>query len=148
MTVAGYLSERVMAGADVEGYDLSDLRTGERLRLLRRASCPEGETVGQFAVDPAGFAAAGRIIARSRPTELFVLDELGRLELSGRGVWPAAGPILMEKGRNVLVVIREGLLDQYLALFSAAGGPAVSVVRLPASKDPEILVRAVAENRN
>jgi nucleoside-triphosphatase THEP1 len=146
LSIDGYLSERVMQGASVSGYNLLDLTTGEEFRLLRRSPRPGGETVGPFAVDPAGFAAAEAVILRSRPEDLLVLDELGRLELAGRGVWPAAEPILMDAGRKALVVIREELLENYLALFRA-GGRSVSVFPLPESKEPDGLLLAVAEGR-
>lgn len=143
LRVDGYLSERVMDGENVLGYDLLVLQTGERVRLLRCLAQPGGESVGRFTLDPEGFAAAAEVIVRSRPSDLLILDELGRLELAGRGVRPAVDLLLKDARRNVLAVIREDLLEAYLSLFRAAGGP-VSVFRLPASNGAEALVRAVA----
>ncbi len=143
LRVDGYLSERVMDGETVLGYDLLVLRTGERVRLLRRSGRPGGERVGRFTIDPEGFAAAAEAIGRSRPSDLLILDELGRLELAGRGVRPAVDLLLKDARRNVLAVIREDLLEAYLPLFQASGVP-VFVFRLPASNGAAALVRAVA----
>jgi nucleoside-triphosphatase THEP1 len=146
VAVDGYLSERVMDGVTAAGYDLVDLQNGRRCRLLRRSAGGGADHVGPFETDAEGFAAAEGIIARSRTSDLLVVDEMGRLELEGKGVWPAAGPVLREAGRRVLVVIREALLEDFQARFRTEG-TAVSFVRLPESKDPEVLARAIAEGR-
>lgn len=146
VAVDGYLSERVMDGETASGYDLVDLHTGRRRGLLRRSAGGGEGKVGPFETDAEGFAAAEGIIARCLPTALLVLDELGRLELEGKGVWLAAGPVLREPERRVLVVIREALLEDYRARFRTEGA-AILVVSLPESKDPEVLARVIAEGR-
>lgn len=146
ISIDGYLSERVMDGETAAGYDLVEIQTGRRCRLLRRSAGGGADEVGPFETDAEGFAAAEGIIARSRTSDLLVVDEMGRLELEGKGVWPAAGPVLREAGRKVLVVIREALLEDFQARFRT-GGAAVSVVCLPESKDPEVLAWAIAGER-
>lgn len=146
LPVEGYLSERIMEGTTVSGYDLVNLGTGKHHRLLRRSAGSRSAAVGPFDINPKGFAAARAIIERSDPSGLLVLDELGRLELEGKGVWPAADPVLGDNRRRVLVVIRESLLDEYQIRFRTAARP-VAVIRLPESKDPEILAGQVAGRR-
>jgi len=110
----GYLSQRVLDGENVNGYDLLDLRSGRRHSFLRREGSPEWPRVGQYTMNPDGLAAAEKILGRGLFSDLMILDELGRLELEGKGVWPAARPILTDDRRESLVVIRETLLDSYL----------------------------------
>ncbi|MHB8054155.1 MAG: nucleoside-triphosphatase [Candidatus Aminicenantales bacterium] len=141
----GYLSERIMNGATVSGYDLADLRTGTRHPFLRRRDGDEGSGIGPYALNPDGLAAAEKIIGGSRAVEPLVLDELGYLELGGAGVWPAAAPVFADSLRVCLVVVRETLLDDFRTRWPA--GIEISVVRLPASRDPEILVREMAKER-
>ena len=141
----GYLSERVMDGKTVAGYDLADLRSGGRVPFLRRPGPPEGTRVGSYGLFPDGLAAAEKIISRSRPSEPIVIDELGRLELEGTGVWPAAAPVFADVRRVCLVVVRDALFDHFRTRWPA--GVAISVVPLPASRDPEILVREILKER-
>ena len=103
-----------MDGESVSGYDLLDLRSGRRRSFLRREGSPEGMPVGQYVMNPDGLTAAEKILGRCASSDLLILDELGRLELEGKGVWPAARPILTDDRRESLVVIRETLLDSYL----------------------------------
>jgi nucleoside-triphosphatase THEP1 len=141
----GYLSERVMDGTIVSGYDLADLRSGGRRPFLRRRDREEGPKIGPYALNPDTLAEAEEIIGRSRPAELLIIDELGRLELEGGGVWPAAASIFADPLRTCLVVVREALLDDFRTRWPA--GIEISVVRLPASRDPEILVREIKTER-
>jgi nucleoside-triphosphatase THEP1 len=135
----GYLSERIMDGGTVAGYTLLDLRSGDRCSFLRREGPPDRPTAGPYAMNPDGLAAAEKIIGRCASSELLVLDELGRLELERKGVWPGAGPILTDDRRASLVVIRETLLDSYLS------GPLtdrpVRIVACSKSIDPDLFIR-------
>jgi len=94
---------------------------------------------------PDGLAAAEKIIGRSRPDEPLIIDEFGRLELEGTGVWPASEPVFADGRRICLVVIRKALLEDFRTRWPA--GMKISVVRLPASRDPEILVREILKGR-
>jgi nucleoside-triphosphatase THEP1 len=138
----GYLSERVLEGGELRGYDLTDLRTGARLPFLRRSGPREWPAVGPFVMDPNGLAAAERIIARGLPADLLILDELGRLESEGRGVWPAACPVLADPRRDSFVVIREGLLDSYRSRWEGEGVP-VRIVSVTDSADSENFLRGL-----
>jgi nucleoside-triphosphatase THEP1 len=140
----GYLSERVMEGKAVFGYDLVDLRSGGRRPFLRRRDRREGPGIGPYVLNPDGWTAAQKIIGRSRASELLVIDELGRLELEGTGVWPAAAPVFADGRRACLVVIRKALLDDFGTRWPA--GIEISVLELPASRDPEILVHELLKD--
>ncbi|MCX6567401.1 MAG: DUF2478 domain-containing protein [Candidatus Aminicenantes bacterium] len=141
----GYLSERVMEGKAVFGYDLVDLRSGGRRPFLRRRDRGAGPGIGPYALNPDGLAAAQKIIGRSRAAELLVIDELGRLELEGKGIWSAAAPAFADGRRSCLIVVREALLDDFRTRWPA--GIEISVVELPASRDPEILLREIGKDR-
>jgi nucleoside-triphosphatase THEP1 len=136
----GYLSERILEGGDLRGYDLADLRTGVRRPFLRRSGPLDWPAVGRFVMDPNGLAAAERIIARGLPADLLILDELGRLESEGRGVWPAARPVLADPRKDSLVVIREGLLDFFRMHWAGEGVP-MRIVSVAERVDPETVVR-------
>jgi len=50
-----------------------------------------------------------------------VIDELGKLELKGQGFFPAVKKIIaamqQQPGTNILIVVREGLVDEIARLF-------------------------------
>jgi nucleoside-triphosphatase THEP1 len=139
-SIAGFLSRRVMNGPRPEGYDLVDLKDGAVRPFLRRQGKANGERAGKYLIIPEGLRYANDAIRRSSPSELLVIDEVGPLELDGRGFWPSLSVALLDRNRKVLVVIRTGLVNRFKALFK---GHVVRVVRLD-KKARAILEREVA----
>jgi len=117
MTLDGFLSLRVMTGGETEGYDLLDIREGRSRPLLRRTDSGNGQRVGPYVMLPEGLAQANEIIGRSRSGDLLIVDEIGPLELGGRGFWPALKDQLFDDRRRSLVVVRESLSGQFRILF-------------------------------
>ncbi len=75
--------------AEPEGYYVEDILTRERKELARRLSRP-GESGLIFKFDPAAWEWAARKISEARRTcDILVVDEVGRLEASGKGHLPA-----------------------------------------------------------
>ncbi|MCX6564726.1 MAG: MoaD family protein [Candidatus Aminicenantes bacterium] len=118
MPLDGFLSLRVMMGGEIGGYDLFGIRDGQSQPFLRRTGPGEAQRVGPYVMLPAGLAKANEIIRRSRAGELLIVDEIGLLELEGRGFWHALKDVLFDEQRRSLVVVRESLLEQFRILFA------------------------------
>lgn len=113
----GFLSLRVMENERRVGYDLLDLKGDRSEPFLRVNGKPEGQCVGSYSVLPQGLALAERIINRSRAADLLIVDEIGPLELAGKGLWPALREAMKNVRRRFCVVVREGLVDDVRGLF-------------------------------
>jgi len=129
----GFLSLRVMTDGETEGYDLLDIREGRSRPLLRRTDSGNGQRVGPYFLLPEGLAKANEIIHRSGDDDLLVADEIGPLELEGRGLWPTLKDVLLDVRRRSLVVLRAGLLGEFRTVFAR------TQVRIVEDKDrPEL----------
>jgi molybdopterin synthase sulfur carrier subunit len=114
----GYLSLRVLADGETEGYDLLDLADGDVRPFLRRTGEPAWPRVGPFFLVPETLVVAERIIRECPPDGLLVVDEIGPLELAGGGVWTALSARIMDgAGRDIILVIREGLVEAFQGRF-------------------------------
>ena len=110
----GFLSEAVIEGGKAVGYNLYELES--------RASCPflqdkgeDGwERTGPFFFIPSGLARAREIIARREADSLLIVDEVGPVELTGRGIWPALERVIRRRGSVSLLVIRKSILEDFL----------------------------------
>jgi molybdopterin converting factor small subunit/nucleoside-triphosphatase THEP1 len=109
--LAGYLSPRVLEKGRTEGYNLFALGDGSVRPFLRKKGEPGWPKVGPYSLIPETLALAERIIRESRPGSLLVVDEIGPLEMSGAGVWPALSDVLREGERDLLLVVRDSLLE-------------------------------------
>jgi nucleoside-triphosphatase THEP1 len=109
--VCGYLSPAIGGDWDVLGYDLFDVRTGGSMPFLRTGGEAGWQRVGPFFLLPSGQEAAEAAILGRKPGEWLIVDEVGPLELSGQGVWPALSKALDQPSFAGLVVVRKPLLD-------------------------------------
>lgn len=117
VSMDGFLSLRVMEGKETAGYDLFDIQKRRSSPFLRRMGCGDGQKVGAFCLLPEGLAQAENIILRSRTSDLLVVDEIGQLELEGKGLWPALKEALFDEQRSALLVIRRNLVAEYGRIF-------------------------------
>lgn len=112
---AGLLSPARIEGGAQAGYDVIDLRTGDR-RSWARAD-PEGTLGGsRWRFDPEVAIWASDRLADACPCDVLVVDELGPLEIRHLVGWSSALGVL-RSGRFGLgvVVVRPSLIRAFLA---------------------------------
>lgn len=140
--VAGVLSPPVFENGLKTGIRVQNLRTKEA-RLLAIASHlaapPFYIPVGNWRFDPAALAWGNAILASCLPADLFIVDEVGPLELIRGAGWQNALPALRQGAYKIgIAVVRPPLLDRARSLY-----PQAQVLSLP-QKAPRFL-RALTE---
>jgi nucleoside-triphosphatase THEP1 len=131
-SVGGFLSETRFDGGGTLGYDLFDLRAGTSVPFLRREGEPGWPRVGGFSLVPGGLERAEGILARDHDADILVVDEVGPLELSGVGIWPALSAA-MSAGAGCVCVVRTSVLEEFGAKM---GKRRIGVFR---HGDPDVL---------
>jgi nucleoside-triphosphatase THEP1 len=129
ISVGGVLSPRVVARGETIGYDAVDLMTGVRRPFLRGQ--PPGDPVGRFFLVPGGLAFTREVIRTSIDcASVTVIDEIGRLELSGAGHAAALREALRtEPSRVIALAVRTRLLPAVIRRFDLRGAAAYAVSR-------------------
>ena len=90
-------------GRRTVGYDLEVIGSGERISLASEE--PPGQRVGRFYLREEALQQAGIVLKRAAMLQpVVILDEVGRLELSGRGHVGALESILVGYALPVLTV--------------------------------------------
>jgi nucleoside-triphosphatase THEP1 len=112
--VDGYLSIAVWKNKKFHGYDLLDLRENKSYPFILKQGQQEWQKIGRFFFIPEALDLANEIIRRSRIADLCVVDEVGPLELSGKGIWPSLEIILSSPEPQLLLVIRDTILDKVM----------------------------------
>jgi nucleoside-triphosphatase THEP1 len=125
-SIGGILCPGTLAGGARTSIFVADLSTGE----LARLTSPEtegGERVGDFLLETAGLDFGRRALRRALTTgpDLVVIDEVGPLELAGKG-WVAETNRLIAAHRHsrhtlLLIVVRERLTDAVRAKWRLNG---------------------------
>lgn len=126
--VGGFLAHGEYEGDRKVGYRLEGLARGEGVVIARRIpdrsdrASPAGILrIGRFALQAEGFGRARGWLARDAATaDLIIVDELGPLELSGRGHAQAVGDLLGQFPGVIVLAIRRDCLAQTLGQFGLA----------------------------
>ncbi len=73
--------------------------------------------IGRFVFSAAAFAIANSIIEKANNTYVIV-DEIGPLELNGLGLYKACTQLLLNPISHIIIVVREGLVEQVIDFFN------------------------------
>jgi nucleoside-triphosphatase THEP1 len=117
--VGGILALRIVEDGITTGYDVSDISSGIRTPFLRQTG---SETIGveRFTVNDAGYRAGYFALDPeiSRDKGVVIVDEVGPLELRGRG-WSDRLSELLREPRSILIIaVRKNLTEAVIEKFS------------------------------
>jgi molybdopterin-guanine dinucleotide biosynthesis protein A len=121
-SVGGILCPEVRSKSTRIGYDILDIQSNRVAAFGRVASVAEadfaGDTVGSYIISYEGLKFAARAIqtAVENKCDVVFIDEIGHLELAGRGVIMPARKAY-QAARNTVSVVRKSLLSAFLELF-------------------------------
>jgi len=112
--VDGYLSDAIWKNEKSIGYDLIDLKDHRYHPFIRKQGQQDWQRIGPFFFLPETLDIAKKIIHRSKKADLCIVDEVGPLELTGKGVWPALEDILMFSNPHLLLIVRDSILKKFI----------------------------------
>jgi len=121
-SVGGILSPSIEKQGQRVGSNALDLITGQEIPFAR-LSCHRcfkgGEMVGDYTISRDGILFACGAIERAvgNKCDLVVIDEVGPLELRGKGLMPAV-ELALTSPVNVLIVVRSSLKEALQRHFS------------------------------
>ena len=105
--ISGLLTERT----GPHDLEVTELHTGARYALTEPFRDVPGSATRQFTMNAAALARSSRALMTGFPTQVFVLDELGPLELERRQGWVGVFDLLVHEAYDLaLVVVRPELL--------------------------------------
>jgi nucleoside-triphosphatase THEP1 len=114
ITVAGFLSLYTEDKDKFVGYDLYDLERGTRTPFIRKTGEEHWERIGPYFFIPESLDCAQNIIHRSMRADICVVDELGPLELEGKGLWPAIEEAIALPAPDYILVVRKTILENWI----------------------------------
>jgi len=115
-SVGGILCPAIEHQGQRVGSNALDLLTGQAVpfaRLSGHSPFKAGEKIGDYTISRDGIWFARGAIRRAveNRSELVVIDEVGPLELAGKGLMPAVESALASAAANLLIVVRSSLRE-------------------------------------
>ncbi len=118
--VGGVLSPRIVHGGETVGYLVRDIADGREEILCSLE--PPGFRFRRFYFRPEGIEFGRRAILEATKLPVLVVDEVGPLELTGRGFAPALREALRERvGGSTIIAVRPGILGKVRSSFGIHG---------------------------
>jgi len=128
LRTAGFISEAEYSDGEKTSYSLRDIETGGRILSVAKnipPTHPEPEKFCRYDFSrfyfykPAFDAASVRIVeiinsSEADSPDVLFIDEIGPLELSGNGHYQAVKELIAGYCGILILVIREGVLDELL----------------------------------
>lgn len=114
LAIDGYISDALWENNENLGYNLFDLKSRKHHSFIRKKGEAHWEKIGPFYFLPETMDLAKRIIHRSQKADLSVVDEVGPLELEGKGIWPVLKEVLILRDPHFLLIVRDSILDRFL----------------------------------
>jgi nucleoside-triphosphatase THEP1 len=145
----GILALRIMADGKTTGYDITDIRTGERTPFLRHT----GDAligVERFTMDKAGYNAGMRALdpALNSTVDVVILDEAGPLELRGQGWSDRISGLLHETRVILILAVRKNLTDAVTQKFGITGAGVTDVANGDVMRFADEIVTLVKKTLN
>jgi len=111
LKVAGILAPSLYRAGELTGFDVLDLRDGNRAPLARREI--GADSIGQFTFLEDGWKLGKAALSKeaTESADLVVVDEFGPLELSGRGWRCSVDSLLTSSNQTVILVVRRKLVN-------------------------------------
>lgn len=115
--IGGFFCESIRKNEEIVGYDLLDIKEGRSVPLIRREGEEDWQRIGDYFFIPEGLAQAEKIILQEKDADILVVDEVGPLELSGEGFWPALKKVIFDPLFHCLLVVRTKILGDFLSVL-------------------------------
>lgn len=133
--LAGFFSEAVIKDGDHIGYDLIELNGHKRHPYLRIPGEPDWPRAGRFRMKPETLEKARSLILEQKGPELLIVDEIGPMEIKGKGLWPVLEQKLIPEPTECLIVLRKRIAEDFAVMLKDAD------VKVYDIRNPDVLAR-------
>ena len=115
-SISGFYSERIMKNGQTTGYDVVNILSGEKVKFLRTEGNSTQSKIGKYYIYPKALTLFEKA-SRNNSDEIFLLDEVGRLELQEKGWYNVLQHMANESKKHLLLVVREEVIDEVAKKF-------------------------------
>ena len=117
LNIAGIIASGIDKNGERYGFEIEELSTGQKFLLSTKKAVKGKEKIGSFYFNNQVFEQITRSIVEKLPqTDLLIIDEVGYLELKGKG-WFGLIDKAIQQNKPMILVVRKRILDNILSLW-------------------------------
>lgn len=130
--IAGFISPRILKGTETVGYQIEDVSTKERFKLFGLKDDKAGDaakTIGKFIIDSSAQHRAKQLLSEvpDTKTTIFIIDEVGRMELRGDGWCDDVKRIYQRNNSCLILAIRQEFVEDVKEHFAFNNAQVIEV---------------------
>lgn len=116
ISVSGIYSKRIVENYMTTGYNVVKISNEESVKFLRTKGSRDQQRIGKFYIYDGGLLAGKEELLLNK-TQIKVIDEIGKLELEGKGWCESLYQIIEDSDSNLLLSVREEVLNEVIVKF-------------------------------
>ncbi len=113
ISVSGVYSSRIMEDDTITGYDVVTISTNKPVKFLRKEGELTQQRIGRFYIFNEGLD-AGNTELQNNSSLIKIVDEIGKLELSGKGWMNSVEQIIKKSECHLILVVRENHVSEII----------------------------------
>lgn len=149
ISVGGIVLPRLMQENETIGYDLQLIPNGLRLPFLRVNEGNGDVVIGRYTINEETLRFGNHYLTspEALKNDFLIIDEIGRLELSGGG-WNSALRILIQKTTPALILsVRTPFVEDIIAGFNIEDPVLIAVGNITPEEVSKQIVQAIRDRR-
>lgn len=116
--IGGIIAHGIDKNGERFGFDIEDIASGQTHFLCSQKPDNEKQKIGRFYFSPEGIAFGQKALTGNiKQLDLLVIDEIGPMELKGKGWFDGVELALQQPQLNMIWVVRKHLLESVLKLW-------------------------------
>jgi nucleoside-triphosphatase THEP1 len=147
ISVSGVYSSRIMENNITTGYNVVNISTNKSAKFLRKEGDLSQQKIGRFYIFNEGLN-AGNIELQNSYSQITIVDEIGKLELSKNGWYKSVKQLIKNSNSHLILTVRDKFVNQIIEKF---GIKPVFVLNVPNENyedSYERIITAINKNYN
>ena len=116
--VGGVYTKKIRENNEITAYRIVNVATDEEYPFLQKNELESDLRIGAFSIDADGLEFGKKSIAKSYDSRVLMIDEIGKLEMSGGGWYNELNLLPLEKPLYILLSIRQEFVDDVIKKWS------------------------------
>ena len=145
VSISGFLSEGIHDRGKRTGFILKDIRTSETIELCSTENKFGGPSQGRYFFNPAAISKGIEILGSSNSggTGVIVIDEVGPMEISGRGWYTAMEKLCSTSGGVHIWTVRRSLAEKAARRWNTGDVHIIDIASANSDESAQLILTAI-----